>query len=77
MPLQVWGAIVTAPNRQNRVNVPVTGLENMKTAFFSLDYDKEFTMVFTAYWRQQRTAQVHRRHAEPARCFQRLGRFGA
>ncbi|HOI91983.1 MAG TPA: hypothetical protein PLK28_15890 [Candidatus Rifleibacterium sp.] len=45
---QVWGAIVTAPNWQNRVNVPVTGLENMKTAFFSLDYDKEFTMVFTA-----------------------------
>lgn len=44
---QVWGAIVAGPNWQTRINVPVTGLENMKTAFFSVDYDKEFTMVFT------------------------------
>ncbi len=45
---QVWGAVVASPNWQTRLNVPVTGLENMKTAFFSVDYDKEFTMVFTA-----------------------------
>lgn len=45
---QVWGAVVAAPNWQSRVNVPVTGLESMKTAFFSVDYDKNFTMVFTA-----------------------------
>ncbi|HNX77124.1 MAG TPA: hypothetical protein PLM07_03625 [Candidatus Rifleibacterium sp.] len=45
---QFWGAVVAGPNWQTRMNVPVTGLEAMKTAFFSLDYDKEFTMVFTA-----------------------------
>ncbi len=45
---QVWGAVVAGPNWQANVNVPVTGLESMKTAFFSVDYDKEFTMVFTA-----------------------------
>lgn len=44
---QFWGAIVATPNWQTRVNVPVAGLESMKTAFFSVDYDKEFTMVFT------------------------------
>ncbi len=45
---QVWGAVVASPNWQTRVNVPVAGLESMKTAFFSVDYDKNFTMVFTA-----------------------------
>lgn len=45
---QFWGAVVAGPNWQTRVNVPVTGLENLKTAFFSVDYDKEFTMIFTA-----------------------------
>lgn len=44
---QLWGAVVAAPNWQSRVNVPVAGLESMKTAFFSVDYDKEFTMVFS------------------------------
>lgn len=44
---RLWGAVVTTPNWQSRVEIPVAGLQNMKTAFFSVDYDKEFTMDFT------------------------------
>ncbi|MBU1106505.1 MAG: hypothetical protein KKB51_07570 [Candidatus Riflebacteria bacterium] len=44
---RLWGAIVTTPNWQSRVEIPVAGLQNMKSAFFSVDYDKEFTMDFT------------------------------
>lgn len=44
---RLWGAVVTTPNWQSRVEIPVAGLQNMKTAFFAVDYDKEFTMEFT------------------------------
>ena len=44
---RLWGAVVTTPNWESRVQIPVAGLQNMKTAFFSVDYDKAFTMEFT------------------------------
>jgi hypothetical protein len=44
---RLWGAVITTPNWESRVQIPVAGLQNMKTAFFAVDYDKEFTMEFT------------------------------
>lgn len=43
----LWGAVVATPNWQTSKNIPVSGLQSMKTGFFSLNYDKEFTMNFT------------------------------
>lgn len=43
----LWGAVVATPNWENSKNIPVPGLQAMKTGFFSLNYDKEFTMNFT------------------------------
>lgn len=43
----MWGAVVAGENWNDRVKVPVTGLNKMKSGFFSVDYDKEFILVFT------------------------------
>lgn len=43
----LWGAVVSTPNWETSKNIPVPGLQAMKTGFFSLNYDKEFTMNFT------------------------------
>ncbi|GAB4278784.1 MAG: hypothetical protein Kow0029_22330 [Candidatus Rifleibacteriota bacterium] len=43
----LWGAVMASPNWAQRMKMPVTGLQDMKSGFFSFDYDKEFIMVFT------------------------------
>lgn len=43
----MWGAVVAGENWAQQTKVPVTGLQKMKTGFFSVDYDKEFILVFT------------------------------
>lgn len=43
----MWGAVVASENWAERMKMPVAGLQNMKSGFFSFDYDKEFVMVFT------------------------------
>lgn len=43
----MWGAVVAGPNWADSAKVPVTGLSKMKSGFFSVDYDKEFILVFT------------------------------
>ena len=43
----LWGAVMASKNWAERVKVPVTGLQKMTSGFFSVDYDKEFILVFT------------------------------
>lgn len=43
----LWGAVVATPNWKTSGKLPVPGLQAMKTGFFSLNYDKAFTMNFT------------------------------
>ncbi|MFZ5953306.1 MAG: hypothetical protein ACOYXC_21555 [Candidatus Rifleibacteriota bacterium] len=43
----MWGAVMAGPNWAEKTQVPVTGLQKMKSGFFSVDYDKEFILVFT------------------------------
>lgn len=43
----LWGAVVATPNWQISKDLPVAGMQAMKTGFFSLNYGKEFTMIFT------------------------------
>ncbi len=42
----LWGAVVATANWQSG-NVPVPGFQAMRTGFFSIDYNKEFTLNFT------------------------------
>lgn len=43
----MWGAVVASANWAERMNMPVAGFKSMKSGFFSFDYDKNFTMIFT------------------------------
>jgi hypothetical protein len=43
----LWGAVMAGKNWAQRMKMPVAGLQNMKSGFFSVDYDKEFILVFT------------------------------
>ena len=44
---QLWGVIIPSPNWQKRANMPVSGVEDMTSAFFSIDYGKDFIFIFT------------------------------
>jgi hypothetical protein len=43
----LWGAVMAGTNWAERTKMPITGLEKMQSGFFSVDYDKEFILVFT------------------------------
>jgi hypothetical protein len=43
----LWGAVMASKNWSENTKLPFTGLEGMKSGFFSVDYDKNFTLVFT------------------------------
>jgi hypothetical protein len=43
----IWGTILAGTGWQQKIKIPVTGLNKLSTGFFALSYDKNFNFKFT------------------------------